>query len=489
MSKLNSTNMTKEMSKTLKTSQTMVGEVAGVDTDTAAKQTNIQLLRRLVLANLLWEDIAYADGKSVTDEIARLIPLCNPEEVASLAIEARQVQKLRHTPLFLATEMCKYDETRPYVKDVLPQIITRADMLTDFIAIYWKDGKCPLCNAAKKGLAQAFHNFNEYKLAKYDRNTPVKLRDVMFLTHPKPMDDKEKDLFNKVANRTLKTPETWEVLLSEAHTNDDKAKVWTKLIQEGKLGGKAMLMNIRNMTKVGVSRDVIENGLKNLNGLMLLPLDFVKAARMSEGFERDIEDAMIRNYSHLPKLPGKTLFIVDVSGSMGSVTSSGSRFTRLDEAASMAMLAANQCEDFELVCTAGSDSRLEEAQEFIKYPEKGFGMFKQIQNASDNLGFGGIFTYQCLEKLRNKLGDKINEYERIIVFSDSQDIDVSSSESLNHDKKPRPFGKHNYICDVSCEKHGIAYQGIWDAEISGWSEHFLTYIAAYEGIENIFDND
>lgn len=31
------------------------------------------------------------------------------------------------------------------------------------------------------------------------------------------------------------------------------------------------------------------------------------------------------------------------------------------------------------------------------------------------------------------------------------------------------------------------YNGVLTAEISGWSEHFLTYIAAYEGIENTFD--
>lgn len=55
-----------------------------------------------------------------------------------------------------------------FVKDLLPRIITRADMLTDFLALYWKERKKPICNQAKKGLAEAFHNFNEYKLAKYD---------------------------------------------------------------------------------------------------------------------------------------------------------------------------------------------------------------------------------------------------------------------------------------------------------------------------------
>ena len=480
MSKINSTRKMTE----LKSNQVMVGEIAGMVTDAAAAQSNIQLLRRAVLANLLWEDIAYMDGKSVSEEIKRLIPLCDPADVALVALESRTMQKLRHTPLFLAVEMCKYEETRAYVKELLPKIITRADMLTDFMALYWANGKCPICNAAKKGLAEAWHNFNEYKLAKYDRDAPIKLRDVMFMCRPKPTTQLEAELYKKVADRTLETPETWEVMLS---AGKDKKETWTYLINEGKIGGKAMLMNIRNMQAAGVDRSVIVKGLEKLNGTMLLPLDFLKAMRMSNGLDREIEDAMLRTYKDLPKLPGKTLFIVDVSGSMGSLTSKGSSFSRLDEAASMAMLAANQCEDFELVCTAGNDGELKEAQVRIQYPSRGFQMFKEIEDARHKVGYGGIFTYQCLEKLRKELGDKIHDYARIIIFSDSQDIDTGSYYSENKNKKPRPFGKYNYICDVSCHKHGIAYEGVWTAEISGWSEHFLTYIAAYEGLENKFD--
>ena len=145
MSKINSTSMTNKLSS----SQVAVGEIAGGISTTVAAQDNISLLRRAVLANLLWENIAYMDGESVANEIKRLIPLCKPESVAQLAVEARTMQKLRHTPLFIAVEMCKHEETRPYVKDILPMIITRADMLSDFLALYWIDGKCPICNAAK----------------------------------------------------------------------------------------------------------------------------------------------------------------------------------------------------------------------------------------------------------------------------------------------------------------------------------------------------
>ena len=451
--------------------------LAGGSGALAAKQSNVALLRRVVLANLLWEDVAYMDGLKVAEEIKRLIYLCPAIDVYNIALEARLMQKLRHTPLFIAVEMCKYPEHKLFVADLLPKIITRADMLTDFLALYWEDGKKPICNQAKKGLANAFHNFNEYKLAKYDRNAAIKLRDVMFLCRPKPNNDYETKLFKKVADRTLTPPETWEVLLS---AGEDRKETWTKLIFENKIGGLAMLRNINNMKKADVDKLVIKQGLDNLKSAMLLPLDFLKADRMNPEFSRDIEDAMIESYKNLPKLPGKTLFIVDVSGSMGSLTSGMSAFSRLDQACAMAMLAINQCEDYELVATAGNDGRRIQASEHIKYPQKGFGIIQQIKDTNKRIGGGGIFTRQCLNWCKSHVG---KEFDRIIVFSDSQDCDLPARRT------PKPFGTYNYICDVSAHTKGVNYRGAWTAEISGFSEKFITYIAALEGIENTFEED
>lgn len=449
--------------------------LAGGNGALAAKQSNIALLRRFTLANLLWEDVAYCDGKKIAEEIERLIPLCSAEDVYTVALEARTLQKLRHTPLFLASEMCKYPEHRLFVRDLLPKIITRADMLTDFLSIYWKEGKKPLANQAKKGLAAAFHNFNAYKFAKYDRDAAIKLRDVMFLVHPRPKDEKEAELFKMVASRTLPVPETWETMLS---AGKDKKETWTKLITENKIGGLAFLRNLKNMREAGVDKKVIKYGFENLKASMLLPMNFLQAARMNPEFERDIEDAMITSWSNLPKVPGRTLFILDASGSMNTRISNKSELTRFDAAKAMAMLAANQCEDFELVVTAGNDPAKEHKSEVIKYPSKGFNLLKQIDVAKGKVGYGGIFTRQCLEWSREQF---TGEFDRIIVFSDSQDCDYPEK------RVPKPFGKHNYICDVSSEMHGVNYKGVWDAEISGFSEHFLTFIAAYEGIENTFD--
>lgn len=163
-------------------------------------------------------------------------------------------------------------------------------------------------------------------------------------------------------------------------------------------------------------------------------------------------------------------FIVDVSGSMGNLTSGMSQFSRLDQAAAMAMLASFKCEDFELVCTAGADHNWTATSTHVKYPIKGFGLINQINETRRIVGQGGIFTRQCLEWCEKHVP---GHFDRIIVFSDSQDMD-------RQNKVPKPYAKHNYIIDVSAHKNGVNFKNVWTAEISGWSENFLVFIEQYE---------
>ena len=474
MSKLNpSVKRTNRLPKTAVVEE----RLAGGGGAKAAKQDDYSLLRRSVLANLLWEDTAYADGKEISTWISELVPNVDPVKVYNLALEARKKMKLRHTPLFLAREMLRYDSHKKYVAELLPHIITRADMISDFVSLYWKNGKAPIPHKARKGLAESFHNFDEYQFAKYDRNSNVKIRDVMFLTRPVPRTDEEKKLFKDIANRTLKTPDTWEVMLSSGM---DKRKAWEKLIADRKLGGLAFMRNISNMVEAGVPSRIIAEGMKKIGTSMLLPLDYLKAYMMNGAeFRNPIEELMLRSYENLPKIPGNTLFIIDVSGSMTAKMSGKSRFERMDAAGAMAILGISQCESCKIVCTAGTyhcGMRCEE----ITRPKSGFGIISQIRDMYHKLGGYGIFTARTLEWCRERYGS--NSFDRIVVFSDSQDQDRSGM-------RPKPFGKHNYICDVSNEKHGINYNGVWDAEISGFSEHFLTYIAACEGIENEIESE
>ena len=177
-----------------------------------AKYVNAEMqLRRSVLACLLWEDSFYESGEDIADRIASLVGEVDNSIVMALAEEARKRFNLRHAPLLLLREATRHGAP---IADALANTISRADELAEFVSMYWKDKKDPLSAQVKKGLAKAFTKFNEYQLAKYNRDNAVKLRDVLFLCHAKGKDAEQQAVFDKLVNGTLATPDTWEVNLS-----------------------------------------------------------------------------------------------------------------------------------------------------------------------------------------------------------------------------------------------------------------------------------
>lgn len=451
----------------------------------AAKQSELASLRRMTLAGILFEGTFYVDGETSTEQIrtlvSNLVKAGQGKAVLDLAVECRQMQKMRHMPLFLVTLLLK-SGYREGVAEALPKIITRVDMMADLLNLYASEngGKVkPLAKALQTGIANSFFNFDEYQFGKYkQQGHNLSLSDVIRLTHPTPGTQDQSDLFARVRHNTLATPDTWEVGLSSAKNDVEKRLVWQRLIDAGKLPPLAFLRNLRNMRKVGVPMSVIEQGFANVRGGMLLPINFWRAYKENPEFSKQIEDLMLRTYRKMPKLPGRTAFVVDRSGSMCAKISDKSGTTRQEVANLMAMLAVNMAEDCALIVTAGSDYDKKHSSVLIEYPNKGFGLLDQITKS--NVGLGGIFTRQMLEWGRENLK---GDFDRIIVFSDSQDCDYSERRT------PNPWAKYNYIVDVSADKNGINYKGVWTAEISGWSEHFLTYIAAMEGLENEFQQD
>ena len=438
-------------------------------------------LRRSVLTNFLWEDSYYEDGIEIADRIASLVPKVKPADVAALAIEAREKMKLRHMPLWLLRNMVLHAEHRPFVREALTRVIQRVDELTEFLVLYdphyampMATDKQPLAACVKKGIGDAFRKFDEYQFAKYNRDGGVKLRDAILLTHPKPVTPEQAKLYKKILEGTLKTPNTWEVRLSGG---EDKAKVFTDLINANKLGGLAMLRNLRNMFESGVDVNVIRKGLREMNTERILPFRFVAAAKYGPKVEPEIEAAMNRCISAHAKLPGKTILVVDTSGSMyghGNV-SKKSDITRVDAAAALAMLIREISEEPVVYATAGNDaSRIHATGEIPA--RRGFALRDLIANHKElyHLGGGGIFLTQCMGFIYGKE----KSADRVIVITDEQDCD--DRDSARAASKANAFGKHNYIINISVEKNGIGY-GKW-TKINGWSEAVIDYIMAYEGL-------
>src|SRR5512147_1603407 len=244
------------------------------------------------MACMLWESQFYEDGVEIGGRIAELVPKVEAGKVAALAVEAREQMKLRHAPLLLVREMARHATHRRLVAETLERVIQRADELAEFVAIYWKDGRVPLSAQVKKGLAGAFAKFDEYQLAKYDRGGPIKLRDVLFLSHAKPRDAAQAGVWKKLIWGRLTTPDTWEVALS---SGTDKREAWERLLREQKLGALALLRNLRNMKDAGVDESLVFAALRGMNTGRVLPFRFLAAARYAPQWEETLEQAMLKS--------------------------------------------------------------------------------------------------------------------------------------------------------------------------------------------------
>ncbi len=405
-------------------------------------------LRRSVLACLLWESQFYEDGVEIAGRIAQLVPKVAAEKVAALAVEAREQMKLRHAPLLLVREMACHKTHRALVSETLARIIQRADELAEFVAIYWKDGRVPLSGQVKKGLAAAFPKFDEYQLAKYDRGGPIKLRDVLFLCHAKPRGAAQAGVWKKLIWGRLTTPDTWEVTLS---SGADKREAWERLLAENKLGALALLRNLRNMREAGVDESLVLTALGGMNAARVLPFRFLAAARYAPQWEDALERAMLKCVAGTEKLPGKTIVLVDISGSMTAPLSRRSEMQRTDAAYGLAVLLREIGE--KVAVYSFSD-------ELIEVPSRrGFALRDAIdasqRHNSTQLG-------AAVDGLNKK-----ERYDRLIVITDEQ----------AHDRVPASKGK-GFAINVASHKNGVGY-GKW-THIDGWSESVIEYIRALE---------
>ncbi|MBA7589750.1 hypothetical protein ES708_31839 [subsurface metagenome] len=264
----------------------------------------------------------------------------------------------------MAVELCKIRKRNFYlVRDLITRIIQRPDEIVEILSYYQEANKRegtkklnklsdPLC----KGVAEAFHKFDEYQFAKYARDTEVKLRDALFLCHPKPKGKVEKALFKKIAEKTLDTPYTWEVELSKEDGKSKKEK-WEHLIASGKLGYMAKLRNLRNMVEAGV--DNLQIALDNLSNQekvlksRQLPFRFFSAYKeiadvgefKSSAIMECLESAIFFSTNNIKgfDIDTNVLIACDMSGSMQTPISPKSKIQNFEIGLVLGMLLQNKC--------------------------------------------------------------------------------------------------------------------------------------------------
>ncbi|WP_406694528.1 TROVE domain-containing protein [Singulisphaera sp. Ch08] len=411
----------------------------------AARIDPLAQLERSVMSCLLWESEFYEDGQTIGDRLAKLVEVIPAIDVARVAIQAKEDMRLRHVPLLLARELMRTKEGRAQAKGLFSRVILRPDDIAEFLTIYWKDNKDePLAKQVKRWLGDSFRKFDEYQLAKYNGGQKaVKLRDALRITRPKPSDEAQAELWRKLVKGELATPDTWEVELSRG---GDKKASWSRLLAENKLGGLAMLRNVRNMTKAGVADKAIRAGIRGVKAGRLLPINFIASARHNPQFEPELEAKFFECFAGREKVKGKTVILVDISGSMDAALSAKSEMTRIDVACSLAMIGRELFEKLRVFTFSNS---------LVEVPgRRGFALRDAITRSQPH---GGTELGKAVRLLPAR--------DRLIVITDEQ----------SHDSVPQIKG---YLINVASNQNGVGY-GQW-IHIDGWSDKVLDYIVKYE---------
>ncbi len=367
----------------------------------AARAFTLSPEMELYTAVVTWSlnDSFYEKNEARLTRLRQLIYACNPVFVGKLAVYARTKMYMRSVPLVLVTELANLHSGDDLVARVTDGVIGRADEITELLACYEllnkRTGTKKLNRLSKqmqKGLQAAFNRFDEYQFAKYNRDGAIKLRDALFLVHPKAKDDLQQLLFNKIAGNDLQTPYTWETELSalgqvgfdsaEARAQAFRAK-WEELIDSGKLGYMALLRNLRNIQDAEVSYDHFQKvctrladtgevarakqfpfrylaayreliGKNEQTPIKWLPKNLSAMLLGTKGYTGELLDALEKAVqASAANIKGfdqntRVLLACDVSGSMQMPVSAKSKVLLYDVGLMLAMLLQSRCKNVDV---------------------------------------------------------------------------------------------------------------------------------------------
>lgn len=436
-----------------------------------SKKSIMDKTRQLLVSCLLFEDNTYMDGKSAVELMTEYIEYLSEAQCRSLLRQAKN-EHLRHAPAFWAIKMLKKGYLR--IED-LDLIIDRVDIMIDLLSLYWSDNenKHSVPKILQKGLAKSFKKFDEYQFAKYKANKKaISLKDVLRLSHPIPENEEQSLLYKKIVSNTLKTPDTWEVAISKCKTPEEKKKEWERLLIEktekgfNKLGGLALIRNLKGMRNLNIDFDMIEKAIENTSMKKILPYQLLIAINENPQFSKALEKKLFESISQYDKLKGHTLFLVDVSGSMYNSSERGN-LMMVDNAVTTAAIVNQVCEKSTIF---GFDTNLYEIDSSLT----GVALMKAIRSLNGDCTAVIDCTNNAIQNFKKKHSNKFPE--RVIVITDEGENSSIKKVLMNLPKSCK-----GYMVNVASNANEVSFNknSGW-CNVSGWSTSLMNFITENE---------
>ena len=489
----------------------------------------------LYTAVVTWSlnDSFYEKNEERLTRLRALMYNCNPEFVGKLAVYARTKMHMRSVPLVLVTELANLHSGDNLVARVTDGVIGRADEITELLACYELMNKRTgtkklnrLSKQLQKGLSTAFNRFDEYQFAKYNRDGAIKLRDALFLVHPKAKDELQQVLFNKIVNNTLETPYTWETELSalgQLNFDSEEAKAvafctkWEELIDSGKLGYMALLRNLRNIQEAGVSYAHFQKVCATLADASQVakakqfPFRYLAAYREliaaqaaapvkgltkklstlllgNKGYTGELLDALekavqassanIKGFDHQTRV----LLACDVSGSMQTPVSAKSKILLYDVGLMLAMLLQSRCKNVEV-------GMFGDRWKTIAVPRNNIlGNVQEFYRREGEVGYAtnGYLVIKDILSRKVKM-DKIFMFTDAQLWNSNNTTDHIQTLWLRYKAKVSPNAKL-YLFDL--KGYGQAPLQLLNNDVylvAGWSDKVFEVLAAIENGSSALD--
>jgi len=441
----------------------------------------IEQLVQIVTTNLMGEPKFYKDVNKQMNKAIDQVAVSDPEFILKLAAYCRNELYLRTVSIYLLVKAANIVTCKPFVRTYAKNIIKRADEIYEVMSCQLDLFGKPIPNSLKKSIADVFPTFDEYQFGKYNRDTGVKFKDVIKLTHIK----QPSEIIKKILDDKLETPYTWEVELS---TKGNTQEVWNELIDSKKVGYMALLRNINNIDRAKVDDEHWKKVLTYLGSedavkrSKQLPFRFYSALKnttVSDPFrnkelQQMLDKALNYSVQNLPTLKGKTFTVADTSGSM-TFTPISNRGTVFP--INIACLMTAMTNKFSETAIAGIFGT-----NLAVVPDLSGDILKDtIKLERINVGWStnGYLTLQYLNE--NKIF-----CDRVMIFTDEELYGGSINSELEKYKAINPNIKL-YI--VNLNGYGDSCVNLKSknvVSVSGWSDKILRFISTFEEGEQSF---
>lgn len=460
----------------------------------------MELVRRCC-ANMLGEPKFYEPtGQEDLKVIQSLSEKTDTDFLLSLANYVRNKMQLRTSAvlLYVLAAMRGAEHVtanhRSNVRSYGPKVLVRADEPAEAISAWLAlhGGEKQWSRAFIKGVADALATFDEYALAKHDHNgAAVKLRDVIQIVHPKPVDEERAALYKRALEGKLATPETWETKLSAAgkFEGSKKKDAWDDIAP--KMGLFALVRNLRNFeqAKAEAAIQIAVKALRNekiVRKSRMLPFRFMEADQhvSLQSVKNALRDAVDLSVANLPKWPGKTAVFVDLSGSMTFHVSSKSQMTNRRIAALMGAMALHMSEDA-YVMGFGDTTRhipLSKRDSILTNADK-------IERTNVGCSTNAYLSFEHI--LDRKLA-----FQRVLVFTDEQTYDSAclySQKAMAPTWRQYARAMQNFrpvLFNVNLAAYGMSQMPKDEPNVvhlSGWSEGILEFVSQFGDAKALVD--